>query len=354
MLAQRKIRRRIDDALAIATPLAIAHATETFICSHSQDEVRGFIERSRKRMDRSERAQLQLYLKAEMPDRLLAHRFSAFLRRNPQAVAALDPEAIDTILAAAGYFQRTDVQYEVHRLPARIWALVAIVVALALLPLAAQYAHQSGLVQGLGEPDAVVPLAPPVRHVAARVSVAPRRVARAQHHPLGARPVVAHHPAAIRTHQAVAVRPRHKTKLIAWKFDPHNNPYFNSLRWRHPFVQPQVGGFAARARLSVQSYLQALVAGNVSGALAHLGLPRSSGTAALAELPIISRKSTVSIVASRPRPDGGELVEADILSGGHEYFEVFHVARDGPAVRIVDRYYIPVNRRSELAAKLHS
>jgi len=38
-------------------------------------------------------------------------------------------------------------------------------------------------------------------------------------------------------------------------------------------------------------------------------------------------------------------VDADIRGRKGEYFEVFYVAADGPAVRITDRYYIPVSKQ---------
>jgi hypothetical protein len=291
-----------------------------------------------------------LYLDPNDFDQLIAHRFSAFLRQNPRAIAALDPESIDLILAGVGQLPRGE--FEVHRLPARTWVIIAAVVAVALLPLAAQYAHQNGLVQGLGEP-AAAPLVAPVR-VAAQPLYTPHRRPSVKH-AVHKHAIVAHHRVVKPVHYAIAARPaRHSHAVIAWKFDPHNNPYFNVQRWRHPYIEPPSTGFAARARLSVRSYLNALVAGNTSLALMHLGLPRTAGRAALAELPIVTRKSSVAIVSSRSQVDGRELVEADIVSGGHEYFEVFHVARDGAAVRIVDRYYIPVNRRSMVAAKIHS
>jgi hypothetical protein len=139
---------------------------------------------------------------------------------------------------------------------------------------------------------------------------------------------------------------------LAWKFDRLNNPYFNKARWHHPYVAVDIEparGFDARARLLVQSYLDALVAGNLGSALRHLGMPADGNTNALAELPIIRRSSSISIVSTR-RGGDQEQVEADILSSGREYFEVFHVAHDGPAVRIVDRFYIPVNHSAQVAA----
>jgi hypothetical protein len=107
-----------------------------------------------------------------------------------------------------------------------------------------------------------------------------------------------------------------------------------------------------RARLHVRSYLSALVAGNLSSALIHLGMPANGDTNALAELPIITRDTAVAIVGSKPQPDGSEQVQADITTAGREYFAVFAVAHDGPAERITAHYYIPVNRRAQIASRV--
>lgn len=108
--------------------------------------------------------------------------------------------------------------------------------------------------------------------------------------------------------------------------------------------------FGARARLSVRSYLRALIAGNIPLALEHLGLPRYAGTGAISELPILASGTNVAILGSKPSA-GGEQVQADIVTAGREYYEVFYVVKDGPAVRITNRYYIPVNRRAEVASR---
>ncbi len=358
MLAQRKLRRRIDDALATASPLALADAMDVHVCSRSSDEVRAMIERSLERMDGGDRAQLELYLDLEEPDDLIGHRFSAFLRQNPRAISALDPQAVDAILGELG--EIPPVEREVRRLPPRTIALVVLALVVALLPLAAQYAHQRGLLEGLAEPVMPPPVVPfaetiAVHHAAAKpahhprrvaYSLTPRRRAIAQHHVL-------------RVHHAVAMHPRaHRAAPVAWKFDRQNNPYFNRTRWRHPYVvaysqahASYLSPFALRARLSVQSYLRALVAGNLGAALVHLGMPSNGNTNALGELPIITRASNVAVIGSKTQPDGSERVQAQIVTAGREYFAVFSVAHDGPATRIVDHYFIPVNRQAQVASR---
>lgn len=353
MVARRSVRRRIDDALAVASPLALAQAMDAHICSRSTDDLRGLIERSAKRMDAGDRKQLELYLNPNDPDDLLGHRFSAFLRQNPRAIATLDPDAAGAILAELGEIPH--VPHVRRRLSAPTLAFVGLVLAIAVLPLAAQYAHQRGLLQGLTDPLAPPPVVTPfVERVSAHtmrkpVTVrpahrAPRRVA---HHTVNARKprYVARHTIVRRTPRRVAPR----AGAVAWKFDPANNPYFNRARWRHPFLADS-SQFGQRARLSVRSYLHAIVAGDLGSALEHLGMPRSADTNAIAELPIISRRTMVAIVGSKPSGDK-EQVAADIVTDGREYYEVFYVAHDGPAERITDRYYIPVNRRAQVALR---
>ncbi|HKU66493.1 MAG TPA: hypothetical protein VJP85_01840 [Candidatus Baltobacteraceae bacterium] len=352
MLAKRKLRRRIDDALATASPLALAEAMDSHISTRSCEELRGMIERSLGRMDAGDRAQLALYLNPEDPDDLLGYRFSAFLRQNPRAISALDPQAVDTILAELGEIPRVD--HPVRRLPARTAAIVAIVLAVALLPLAAQYAHQRGLLQGLTEPLIPPPIVPFVQTLGVhKTSAAPlhRRRSVAHHRPVRRR-IVAHRSAPFRrAHRSIAQRPRvRRPARVAWKFDRRNNPYFNRERWRYPYVA-DASPFGTRARWSVRAYLSALVEGNLSAALVRLGLPPNGNTNALGELPIITRATNVAIVGSKLQNDGSEQVQADITTAGREYFAVFSVTRDGPAIRIVDHYYIPVNRRAQIAAR---
>lgn len=352
MLARRKMRRRIDDALATASPLAIADAMDSHISGRSCDELRGMIERSLKRMDAGDQAQLQLYLNPEDPDDLLGYRFSAFLRQNPRAIAALDPQAVDTILGELGEIPR--VNHPVRRLPARTLGIVVLVIAVALLPLAAQYAHQRGLLEGLTEPLLPPPIVPFVQRIGVH-HPAPKPVHRPHavaHHSIAHRRIVAHHPAPVRhRRRVVAFKPRaHRPVQVAWKFDRRNNPYFNPKRWRHPYVADE-SPFGTKARWSVRAYLTALIEGNLSAALVRLGMPPNGNTNALAELPIITRGTNASIVGSKPQADGKEQVQADIVTGGREYYAVFWVARDGPAIRIVDHYYIPVSRVATRATR---
>lgn len=362
MLARRKLRRRIDDALAVASPLALADAMDAHICARPLEEVRGLVLRSTARMDANDRAQLALYLNTDDPDDLLGARFSAFLRQNPRAISSLDPDAVDAILSDVGEIPGVD--RTPRRLPAAMSAALVIAVCIALLPLAAQYGRQRGLLEGLTEPILPPPIAPFVQRMtgthAAAAAVPKRSVVhhsapRIVRHSASAPRHLAQHRApkiVHRVHRIAAAKPhRRHARLVAWKFDRRNNPYFNRTRWRHPFVA-DASDFGERARLSVRSYLGAVVAGDLPAALAHLGLPSTGNTSAISELPIVSRSTTVSIVGSKPQSDDREEVQADIVTGGREYYEVFDVAKDGPAMRIVDRYYIPVNRSAQVAARL--
>lgn len=334
MFAGRNLRRRIDDALTTASPLALAEAMDAHICNRSGGDVRELIERSRARMDPAERAQLDLYVKHEDGDDLLGHRFSAFLRQNPRAIAALDPDAVDAILGELG--ELPGVVHTRRRLSAPVCALLALLLAMAILPLAAQYSRQRGLLQGLAEPSLQAQVVPLVQPLAVQMHH-PARVA--QHRPVRVRHIARRH---IQPRRSIAMRPHARpVKHVARIHTPKH--------WHHGYVA-DTSAFGARARLSVHSYLAALVAGNLPAALRHLGLPRDADTNAVSELPIVSRGTSVAILGSKPS-SGGEQVQADIVTAGREYYEVFYVVKDGPAVRITDRYYIPVNRRAEIASR---
>lgn len=364
MLARQHLRRRINDALAAASPLALADAVDAHISARSTAEVRDLIARSAKRMDEAEREQLDLYVNPAENDELMGHRFTAFLRQNPRAIVALDPDAIDAILSDIG--EVPAVERTKRRLPANLTAVLAMLVVVAVVPLFAQYAHQSGLLRDINQAtvSAPAPIVPFVQAVAmhavhaahpaqrghARPPARAHRAAQPRVHRNNTHAAAVHRPA-VRAHRAIAQRPRaRRVRKIAWKFDRGNNPYFNRARWKHPFAVDR-SLFGTRARLSVRAYLHEVVAGNLNAALSHLGLPAGSNKSAIAELPIVKRGTMVAILGSRPQRDGTEQVQADIVTGGREYYEIFSVGHDGPAVRIVDHYYIPVNRRAQVATR---
>jgi hypothetical protein len=340
MLARHRLQRRIDGALAAASPLDLAQAIDAHICALGADEVHALLERSVKRMDPAERRQLELYLDPRGPDDLFAHRFSAFLRQNPRSLAALDQPAIDAILERVGELPRGTPAR--RALPGRVAAVAALVVCVTFLPLAAQYTHQRGILEGLTDPVIVNPL-PAVFHRAASPvkhrppPPAPHAALRAVPSPV-MRVAEPRHVAAVRRLRA-APRERRRIAAAPWKYDRRDYAYFN-----HRAGERYAGdSLALRSQTVVRSYLQAVIDGNLKQALKHLGMPATADVRAIAELPIISRASRVAIVGSRPQSGGNTRVEADIQTGGHEYFEVFTVTRDGPAVRIADHYYIPVN-----------
>jgi hypothetical protein len=313
----------------------------------------------------------------ERCDDFLPNRFAAFLRENPRAVPALGDDAVNNILTTlplATGPKALPGEVPGRRLPAQALLLLVALILLALVPLAAQYLRQSGMIAGTANP-LLVPMNPPVRAVAqapkpARNPVVHRAVI---HHP--AIPAYSAHkalpPRGIASkpkhvHVAAAPKPRaHRVVHIAapWKFDPQFNPY---VRNRHRSAPVRVAAaphasispFEARARLVVNSYLGAVIAGDTMRALAHLGLPAGTDPKVISESAIITRDAKAQIVAVKPGEDGTTHVQVDIIGRRGEYFEVFSVMPDGPAVRIKDRFYIPVNRTAEeisarLLAKTH-
>lgn len=352
MLGRHNLRQRIDDALAVASPLALAQATDTHIAHCSPDDLRTLIKNSVLRMEPAELEQLGLYVDPGDEDDVVADRFSAFLQHNPRAIAALDPHAVIGILTELG--EVAPVEHPQRKLSAQIWGVVAVALVLVVLPLGAQYAHQLSWIQRL-DALAPAPIVPFVQRIALRR--APSRPSHAHHvHPrVHAAPRTVHvaqHRTLVPVPHAVAYRPRHVSSAppVAWKFDRQNNPYFNRLRWKHPYVTDAAFD-GDRARVSVHQYLHALVVGNLGEALGHLGLPRTAATTAISELPIVRRNTRVTIVGSKRVKGGAEDVQADIVTGTREYYEVFHVTKDGPAIRIADRYYIPVNRPAVVAER---
>lgn len=97
----------------------------------------------------------------------------------------------------------------------------------------------------------------------------------------------------------------------------------------------------------VASYLDAVISGDTGRALQHLGMPAASDPKAISESPIVSRDSRAEIVGVKPADNGQVRVQVDINGRRGEYFEVFSVEPDGRALRIADRYFIPVNRTAE-------
>lgn len=350
---------------------AFAHSVDACLDALTAEELRAFVLRSVKRMDGAHRVQLAMFLGHDVASDpidevggsalaerdlrayvescgLLRERFAAFLRENPRAAIALGiveaPEAPPPTRS--------------RKLPARTALLAALAIVLAFLPLAAQYVHQRGMLAGLGQISPVVPAAAPVSARTQPERVAVRRprhaAAKPQHRTIARHPAP---PAKPRTSQRRETRvayvphakPHHARAVRLWKFDPRYNPYVNHRGRYVAYSAPPlpVDPFARRARVVVAGYLADLVAGNTAGALRHLGLPASADPANLREWPIVARDSHVRVVAVNRQGDGSARVEADISGRMGEYFEVFYVVRDGPATRIADRYYIPVNRTAE-------
>ncbi len=341
-------RRWVRQALAAVDPSALADSVETYIDLLPEEELHALALRGMQEMNPLDRAQFELYGGQKSiengNDGLLARRITAFFRQNPRALEALGDDAIEQILRPLA---PAELQPGRPKRPGfSAAALTILALAVALIPLAAQYVHQRGVLEGLSDvktaPAAMVPLPhPPAAQPARRT----RRRAMANRSKVQVRRRIARvHP---RARVAVASPHRRRSNVGrswtrsvrpgslagVWKFDRRNYGLFSKQ-----------SRFQQRARLEVQSYLDAVIAGDTRSALQHLGLPPDAALVNLSEVPIISRRSTAHIVVVKPEQAGKTTVEADIKGRRGEYFDVFYVAADGPAVRITDHYYIPVGK----------
>jgi hypothetical protein len=403
MLARRTGRRRVNEALAVVSPLAFADAVEAYVTTLPSDELRTLVSRSVKRMDNCERMQFALFLghdaapggsdtlftgpamRVEEVERLvesctdfLPNRFAAFLRENPRAVPALGDDAVGEILATLPLTESEQTALtggeQPRRVPLRGVLVFALALMIAVVPLAAQYLRQRSIMAETVNP--AVPMLPahsvvahepktppqrPVRHTLHRsIARSPRPAHAAPKHVVALAPSRPHASASRPVRKIVTNRPRHVASV--WKFDPRYNPYFNHRGFTRysavaaapsPPSKPSMSAFESRARLVVNSYLSAVIAGDTPRALAHLGMPSGTDPKAITESAIVSRGTRANIVAVKPGEDGTTHVQVDIVGRRGEYFEVFSVAPDGPAVRIKDRFYIPVNRTAEeISARL--
>jgi len=342
-----KAGRRYSRTLTAADGSTLADSIESYLGNLSVEEARDVVRRYSSALPYAERTQLELYVRPaqlENGDTLIARRFIAFLRSHPHAAEYLDEGALEPTALPLEPLSRPE-----RRRPN--WSAVGLGVLaflVAVTPLAAQYAHQRGVLSGLiDSPPA--PIVPAAR--AQEAAIVPQL-----HRVLPAKPALHPHPAArtqranfaARQHQLplkhrIVARPHRAHHRFAsppriasmWKFDRRNYRYFS----------PEARTLSQRARLEVQSYLNAVIAGNTRSALQHLGLPPDANLVNLSEVPIISHGARARVVWVKPQPNGQTQVDADIRGRKGEYFEVFYVAADGPAVRITDRYYIPVSKQ---------
>ena len=341
-----KAGRRFSRTLSAADGSTLADSIESYLGGLSDEETRELVRRCSNALPYTDRTQLELYVRPsqlENGDTLIARRFIAFLRSHPHAVEYLDEVALECIAVPLESPSRP----ERRRLNWSAVGLGLLAFLVAVTPLAAQYAHQRGVLSGLiDSPPAPIVQAAPAQEAA----IVPQL-----HRVLPAKPAVHPHPAA-RTHTNFGTRQHQlplKHRIVSrphrahhrfasppriasiWKFDRRNYRYFS----------PEARSLSQRARLEVQSYLNAVIAGNTRSALQHLGLPPDANLVNLSEVPIISRGARARVVWVKPQPNGRTQVDADIRGRKGEYFEVFYVAADGPAVRITDRYYIPVSKQ---------
>jgi hypothetical protein len=341
----RKGRRWFSRMLARVDPSAFADEIESYIAGLPTDRVRELAAHMARDLPPPERMQFNLYVDERSlsgdADDLLGRRLIAFLRQNLRSAQHLGPEALERIFTP---LQPEGLHMQPRPLNAGAIALAVLAFLVAVVPLAAQYAHQRGMITGLND-GSVYPAAPvaQVQRVAVsrklragparERSKPPARHTRAQRRGMA---FVRHPIHQRRIARASIPRPHSPVRRVAsvWKFDRRNYAYFATPHQTLP----------QRAKLLVQSYLNAMIAGNTRSALRHLGLPPDADLVNLSEVPIISRHSSARIVWVKPQADGMAQVDADIHGRGGEYFEVFYVAEDGPAVRITDRYYIPVGK----------
>ena len=317
--------------------------------SLSDDQVRVQVLRDVKRMDGAHRAQLALFLGHDISrdpidevgrggveaqfERLietcplLRERYAAFLHENP---SALEEKSAPPASGRRGW---------------RPFAIAAAALAFAVVPLAAQYAHQVGMVDGPAQAFIAPFISAGQPHKAAAASVnhsqpkkrpanhAAQRVA-AQHSapaPAASRPAKR---AAARSRAPVAKHRKQYRVGSHWKFAPESNPYFTK-RWNVlPRARGIAAGFAAPNETSVQGAARTVTAYLTD--VIHGNLPRAP------EAGIVSAMTVVRVLSVKPAPGGRTKVDVALGGPRGQYFEVFYVARENN--RIVDQYYIPLNR----------
>lgn len=387
MLAVRTGRRSFDEALSIASPPILKDSIEQYVAALPPDELRIRVQRGVKNMDGAERTQLAMHLGREVSvhplddvsgavsaselhslvDRTedLPSRFADFVRENPRAAAALGFDATSAILSAveaSGGFE-AGAESSRRQFPLKSALLVLAAVAVAIVPLFAEYAHQRGLLDEIAN---VSPIAMPFAHPAVHLSrktlrrapvravahhrvqhavkiaaVAPRRRARSAHaikHP--------HRAVRVARRTTVATAPRSRKRRVAavWKFDPARNPYTHvtvAVPGNEPVAEE-------KARLLVKSYLLAIQAGDTASALQHLGLPANAPPANITESSIITPGATVAVIGANDAGNGATRVEARINGSRGIYNEFFTIEPDGPAQRIADRYFVPAGTQTSM------
>ncbi|MFN2449685.1 MAG: hypothetical protein ABR508_07825 [Candidatus Baltobacteraceae bacterium] len=299
--------------------------------SLTDEQVRALVLRNIKRMDGAHRAQLALFLGHDLSRdpidevgrgsadaelrklvescALLRERYAAFLRENPSALEPHEPS---------------------RRLPFQMKAAALFVLAavIAIVPLAAQYAQQRGMVSGPQQASIVSFAGPPIVHVHAAVRArrharAPVQKARAAKPRAVRRPVSAAPRAVARAKAHPHRRARHYRRIANWKFSPAMNPYFS----KHWSSVPSPRSPARRARAVVNAYLNDVIHGNRPGA------PENA---------IVSPTTNVRIVSVRPDANARIKVDVELAGPRGHFFEVFSVSR--ASMRIVDQAYIPINR----------
>ncbi len=360
--------------------VVFGQSLDSYFDSLTDEEVRTLLLHSMANLDPAHRTQLALYLGTEPSDEpearltacpLLRERFRAFLQQNPGALQSLGKPITATIL---GTESKRTLLGAVRRVPPKVALLALVMLTFAFVPLAAQYVHQRGMLDGLTDitiPAALNAVRAPLRRVRAAfrprpaVAAVPAKRTSKQPPRAVAREAVAvrrYSPSRNGAHRATAYhsasRPKIRRIARTWKFDPRYNPYFNHrLKWIAPSAflaaakRAHRSGrdpFTQRARLIVAGYLHAVIGRNTRLALAHLGLPANAPPVNLSELPILSRHSRTRILAVRTQHGGRSArVEVQLNGRGGKYYEVFDVERNGPAVRIRDRYYTALNRTAE-------
>jgi hypothetical protein len=123
---------------------------------------------------------------------------------------------------------------------------------------------------------------------------------------------------------------------------PSRNATRHASEQESPLVQ--------RARLTVASYLSSLHRRDNRSALVRLGLSPDAATSNLPEAAVLAASDgRFRIVDASPRDSGAAKVDVEIHSAGQQYFGVYTVSENGPAVQITNHTMIPISGPGQVA-----
>lgn len=274
------------------------------------EEVRAQILSGIPRMSAAQRHELALYLASGSEERdlnvlvrtspLLRERFAAFLHDNPDALEAIVPQQpprkrfVPAIVAAAA-------------------------VLLAVVPLAAQYQLQRGMVSGPVVASAPAQAWAPAKAVSA-ATLKPAVRHPINHHVAVVRPPAQH----ANLHRANANHPIVRPPAVAAMHRSAHRRVLHVAFANHPRKHKRRDPYEVRARSVVGAYLNGVIHGDVFDA---------------PEAKIVDPMSNTHVLWARRTADGREKVAVTITGPHGKYYEVFYVARDSG--HIVDHFYAP-------------